>query len=231
MLKPIRLLNLLLGLIAVLATAALVKTWVAPAIPVPSPAATKPLPEAEVLTYAPIARPPVAQFDGLLEKNPFKQPPPVPVRPLGASPPPPPLPTLVGTILVDHERRAILNDKGKANIYVIGQEVAGGTVTEIKEDRIIYKRGDTTREIMLKAAIEPAVAASAQVGAPVTGQAGVAAQSLGPGQSPTATPGIARDPGPPPVPGGVVDREEIARRREDRLRARRERLEQRRAVQ
>lgn len=231
MLKPIRLLNLLLGLIAVLVTAALVKTWVAPAIPVPGPAATKPLPEAEALTYTPTARPPLAQFDVLLEKNPFKQPPPMPVRPLGASPPPPPLPTLVGTILVDHDRRAILSDKGKANIYSIGQEVAGGTVTEIKEDRIIFKRGDTAREIMLKAAIEPAVAAPAQAGAPVTGQAGVSAQSPGPGQPPVATPGIARDPGPPPVPGGVVDRGEITRRREDRLRERRERLEQRRAVQ
>ncbi|MCZ7626450.1 MAG: hypothetical protein M5R38_12295 [Candidatus Methylomirabilis sp.] len=76
------------------------------------------------------------------------------------------MPTLVGTILVDHERKAILNDRGKANIYAIGQEVAGGTISEIREDRIIYKRGDTAREIILKAAIEPAAPASPAVKAP-----------------------------------------------------------------
>lgn len=220
MLKPIRLLNLLLGLAAVLIAAALVKTWVAPAASVPSPAATKPLPEAEALTYNPTARPPLAQFDILLERNPFKQPPPMPVRPLGASPPPPPppLPTLVGTILVDHERRAILSDKGKANIYAIGQEVAGGVIAEIREDRIIFKRGDATREIVLKAAIESAASAPpVQASAPVADQAGVPAQPPTPSQS--------------PAPHEVSGNEEIRKRREERLRERRERMEQRKAAQ
>ena len=167
--RPLRLLNLILGLVAVLIAAAVVKAWVSPVASVPSSAVTKPLQEAEALAYNPTARPPLTQFDGLLEKNPFKQPPPMPVRPQGASPPPPPLPTLVGTILVDHEHRAILSDKGKANIYTIGQEVAGGVITEIKEDRIIFKRGDTMREILLKAAIESAAAAPAQASAPVAG--------------------------------------------------------------
>jgi hypothetical protein len=61
-------------------------------------------------------------------------------------------------MLVDHERKAILNDRGKANIYAVGQEVAGGTVTDIREDRVFYKRGDAVSEITLKAPIQPGAA-------------------------------------------------------------------------
>lgn len=166
MLRPLRLLNLLLGLVAVLITVAMMKTWVTSVALIPGSAATKSLQQQEMkaLAYHPAARPPLAQFDALLERNPFKQPPPPPVRP-SRTPPPPTLPTLVGTILVDHERRAILSDKGKADIYTIGQEVAGMVITGIEEDRITYKRGDTTQEILLKAAIEPAAAASAKTSA------------------------------------------------------------------
>jgi hypothetical protein len=57
-------------------------------------------------------------------------------------------------MLVGDNWRAIVSDKGKAEIYAIGQEVAGGVITEIKEDRISLKRGDTTVEVLLKAAIE-----------------------------------------------------------------------------
>lgn len=165
--RPLRLLNLILGLVAALIAAAIAKAWVSPVAPVPNSAVTKPLQEAEALAYNPTARPPLTQFDGLLEKNPFKQPPPMPVRPLGASPPPPPLPTLVGTMLVDHERKAILSDRGKANIYSVGQEVAGGTVTDIREDRVLYKRGDAISEITLKAPIQPGAASRTQAPMPV----------------------------------------------------------------
>jgi hypothetical protein len=57
-------------------------------------------------------------------------------------------------MLIGDDWRAIVSDKGKAEIYAIGQEVAGGVITEIKEDRISLKRGDTTVEVLLKAAIE-----------------------------------------------------------------------------
>jgi hypothetical protein len=57
-------------------------------------------------------------------------------------------------MLVGDDWRAIVSDKGKAEIYAIGQEVAGGVITEIKEDRISLKRGDTTVEVLLKGAIE-----------------------------------------------------------------------------
>lgn len=153
MLRSFRLVNLLLGLVAALIASALAKTWVVPDTPVSSPAIAKPAPEVEALAYNQTARPPLAQYDLLAEKSPFKQPPPVPARSAGAAPLPP-LPLLTGTILVGSERRAILNEKGKSSFYSVGQGVAGGVITEIKEDRLILKRGDTTAEIMLKGAFE-----------------------------------------------------------------------------
>jgi hypothetical protein len=57
-------------------------------------------------------------------------------------------------MLVGDDWRAIVSDKGKAEIYAIGQEVGGGVITEIREDRIFLKSGDTTTEVLLKAAIE-----------------------------------------------------------------------------
>ncbi|MGH7412436.1 MAG: hypothetical protein ACREJ6_15445 [Candidatus Methylomirabilis sp.] len=154
--KPLRLLNLTLGLVAVLIVGALVKTWVAPAASTPSPAVAKPSQELVTVAFNRPARPSLAQFDVLLEKNPFKQPPPVPVgaRPSAPPTPPRPLPTLSGTILVGDEWRAIVSDKGKGDIYVVGQEVGGGVITAIKEDRIVLKRGDSTVEVPLKAVIE-----------------------------------------------------------------------------
>jgi hypothetical protein len=211
----LRLLNLLLGLVAVLIGAALAKAWVFPVAPALGPAATKPSQEAEALAYNPPARPPLTQFEVLLEKNPFKQPPPVAAQPFAAAPPPP-LPALAGTILVDHDRRAILSDKGKSNIYAVGQGVAGGVITEIKEDRILFKRGDTTQEIMLKAVIESGATPAAQAGAPGAGQPVVAGPSLQPSQ-----------PAPTPSAGGdVADQAEKLRLRQERQQMR----EQRRAL-
>lgn len=217
MLRPLRLLNLLLGLVAALIAIVLVKTWVSPVAPPASgPAVTKASPEAEALAFNPTARPPLAQFDVLIEKNPFKQPPPMPARPFGGAPPPP-LPTLVGTILVDSERRAILSDKGKANIYSVGQEVAGGVITDIKEDRIIFKRGDTTQAIALKAAIESAGTAPAIGLAPAAGPATAPAPPSGPSR--------------PAAAGGAANREEMLRRRQEQVEQRRQLREQRKAVQ
>lgn len=165
--RPLRLLNIALGLVAVLIGGALAKSWVAPVAPTPSVTAPQPSPETGTLAVSAIARPPLAQFDVLLEKNLFKQPPPQPVGPPGPVPPPTPPPTLVGTMLVDHERKAILSHQGKANIYSIGQEVAGGTVTDIREDRVLYKRGDAISEITLKAPIQPGAAPHTRAPTPV----------------------------------------------------------------
>lgn len=210
-------LNLLLGLVAVLIGVALAKTWVAPVAPVPSPAVTKPSQEGEALAYNPTPRPPLTQFEVLLERNPFKQPPPVPVGSRGSAPPPP-LPALVGTILVDSERRAILSDKGKSSLYSIGQGVAGGVITEIKEDRITFKRGDTTQEIMLKAAIETGAAPSAQIGAPAF---------PGPSQSIVAAPDFTSQPAlSSSSGGGAAGQAEKQRRKQEKQQMR----EQQRAL-
>ncbi|MDD5559769.1 hypothetical protein [Candidatus Methylomirabilis sp.] len=184
--RPLRFLNIALGLIAVLIGGALVKSWVSPSAPIPSLAAAKSSSEATSLTFNPTVRPPLAQFNVLLEKNPFKQPPPRPVGPPGPPPPPPiPPPTLVGTMLVDHERKAILSDRGKANIYSVGQEVAGGTVTDIREDRVFYKRGDAISEITLKAPIQPGAASHTQ--APMPARAGAAPALVAPLPRPPGT--------------------------------------------
>lgn len=184
----LRLLNIALGLVAVLIGGALAKSWVSPAAPTPSVTVPKPSPETGTLAWSATLRPPLAQFDVLIEKNPFKQPPPL-ASPPGPPPPPPiPPPTLVGTMLVDHERKAILSDRGKANIYSVGQEVAGGTVTDIREDRVLYKRGDAIAEITLKAPIQPG--AGSHRPAPMTPPAG-----------PAAGPLVA----PLPLPSGMVE--------------------------
>jgi hypothetical protein len=183
--RPLRLLNLTLGVVAVLIATALAKTWISPAVSITDRPVPKLSQEATSLAFVPIARPPLAQFDVIVEKNSFKQPPPMPPQRIGPQkpgPPPAPLPTLVGTILVDEERRAILSDKGKGDIYSVNQEVAGGVITEIKEDRIMYKRGDESTEIFLKAAIETVPSPSGQAVAP-------------------AAPALM-----PPLPAGKVDR-------------------------
>jgi hypothetical protein len=206
--RSLRLLNLALGLVAVLIAAALARAWVAPAPFVSNPAVPRSSQELAVISFDRPARQPLAQFEVLLEKNPFKQlpPPPAAARPGSPPAPPAPLPTLVGTILVDDERRVILSDKGKSAIYSIGQEVAGGTVTTIKEDRVLFKRGDAISELTLKAPIQP----------------GAAAPSAGPPPVPRPSPpaGASMAPVAPPPPAAVegppVQPEEYGRRAERR---------------
>ena len=190
--RPLRLLNLTLGLVALLIAGALAKTWVAPTASTSGPPVSKPTHESVAVAFSRPARPPLEQFDSLLERNPFKQPPPAPIARPGSTPipPPRPLPTLSGTVLVGDDWRAIVSDKGKAEIYAIGQEVGGGVITEIKEDRISLKRGDTTVEVLLKAAIEQ--------GPPRPGPVQTPAQPL-PIPPPTVTAPAASDPNDPPV--------------------------------
>lgn len=166
--RPLRLLNLTLGVVAVLIATALAKTWISPAVSITDRPVPKLSQEATSLAFVPLARPPLPQFDVIVEKNPFKQPPPMPPQRIGLQPVPPPvpLPTLVGTVLVDEERRAMLSDKGKQEIYAVNQEVAGGVITEIRDDRIMYKRGDESVEIFLKVAIETVPSAGGKAVAP-----------------------------------------------------------------
>ena len=76
--KPLRLLNLTLGLVVALIAGALAKTWVAPTASAPGPSASKPTHESVAVGFSRPARPPLEHFDSLLEKNSFKQPPPAP---------------------------------------------------------------------------------------------------------------------------------------------------------
>ena len=170
--RSLRLLNLALGVVAVLIAAALAKAWVAPATFVSNPAAQRSSQEVAAISFNRPARPPLAG-----------------VRRGSPPPPPAPLPALVGTILVDDERRAILSDKGKSNIYSIGQEVAGGALTTISEDRVLFKRGDAVSELTLKAPIQP----------------GAAAPSAGPQPMPPPSPpaGASEAPPPPPSPAAM----------------------------
>lgn len=153
--RPLRLLNAALGLVSLLLFALLVKTWVVPVQSIGAPASQKPLQEPIALASPAPSRPPLAHFDLVLERTMFRQPPPMPVRPGPPPPPPAPPPILLGTVLIGHERRAVLSDKGKANIYSVGQEVGGGVVTQIMDDRVVFKRGDVVTELTLKAPIQP----------------------------------------------------------------------------
>jgi len=210
--RSLRLLNLALGVVAVLIAAALAKAWVAPATFVSNPAAQRSSQEVAAISFNRPARPPLAQFEVLLEKNPFKQPPPLPPAGVrrGALPPPPaPLPALVGTILVDDERRAILSDKGKSNIYSIGQEVAGGALTTISEDRVLFKRGDAVSELTLKAPIQPGAAAPAAGPQPMPPPSPPAGASV----APPPPPSPAAMEGPPVGPGTSGSRAERRRLR------------------
>lgn len=214
--KPLRLLNIALGLVVVLIGGAMAKSWVSSVAPPLSVTVPKPLPETGTLAWSASARPPLAQFDVLLEKNPFKQPPPMPVMPLQSAAPLP-LPTLVGTILVDSDRRAILSDKGKANIYSVGQAVAGGIITEIREDRIIFKRGDTTHELKLKAAIQAPAAALPQGSEPAPSQVSAVASPTAPSPPPIVPPHAASAPSSPPVGLSAPNLEEEIRRRQEEM--------------
>jgi type II secretory pathway component PulC len=127
-------------------------------------------------------------------------------------------------MLVDHERKAILSDRGKAAIYSVGQAVAGGTIVDIKEDRIIFKRGDANQEIMLKAAIAPAAGTATPPSVPAAGPPG--GQT---GQTTTPTPSHVE--GSPTSGPASVNREELQQRREEQRERRRQMLEQRRTTQ
>ena len=100
--------------------------------------------------------PPLSDFDDILAKDAFKNPfAAVPKPPPPPPPPPlPPLPQLIGTIFVGEERKAILSSNNHAEVFSLGQAVAGGTLVRIEADRVAIERGSTTSEILLKASLQ-----------------------------------------------------------------------------
>lgn len=106
----------------------------------------------------PLQRPhqPLSDFEAILKQDPFQ-------RPSGQAPqnltpqkalPPVPLPTLLGTIIVGEERKAILKDGTREDIYTIGQSVGGGIIARIETDRVLIKRGEGLAEVLMKSAIQ-----------------------------------------------------------------------------
>jgi hypothetical protein len=129
----------------------------------PTPPATRP--EAEVPPARPAA-PPLDSLAVILEKDLFRNPYPEPAVAQAARPAPPlaPLPALIGTIFVGEERRAVMREGTRTEVYGVGQSVAGGTLSEIQADRVIIQRAGGQSEVLLKASIQsgPAPAAGPQ---------------------------------------------------------------------
>ena len=150
-----------------------------------------------------------------LKRDPFKSPvAQPPKKPTVKRPPPAPrLPTLFGTIFVGDERKAILKEGKRQDVYSIGQSVAGGILTKIEVDRVVITRGKHRSEILMKNAIQESrpkanPAAKATLSPPSPSRSSRSAQRL-----------VQRRQDHP---------SEKMRRRRERLRQLRERLQQRR---
>lgn len=168
--RSLHLFNLLLALAAAILATALVHAFLDGAAPtdrrpVASALATA-APTADISASpsgldSPVAA--LAEFDVILQRNPFRNPavdtpappaaPPVAPRPVAA------LPTLLGTMIVGDQRRALLKDGSRIELFAPGDTVGGGTVVEIDTDRVVIRTGDTLGEVWLKTSIREAAAA------------------------------------------------------------------------
>ncbi len=178
------------------------------------PAAEVPKREDPARSVRPRRRP-LSDFDIILKRDPFKSPvAQPPKKPIVKRPPPAPrLPTLFGTIFVGDERKAILKEGKRQDVYSIGQSVAGGILTKIEVDRVVITRGKHRSEILMKNAIQESrpkanPAAKATLSPPSPSRSSRSAQRL--------------------VQRRQDQASEKMRRRRERLRQLRERLQQRR---
>ena len=121
------------------------------------------------------SKPPVTDFQMLVERDPFKNPQesvavialkPEPILPV-LPPPKVPLPplslSLSGTIVVGEERKAILHDGKQENLYLLGEDVGGGILETIEGDRVVILRGTERTELLMQSAIERTAPPSAAV--------------------------------------------------------------------
>lgn len=192
----------------------------APTAPAPAPtsAATTTIPE------APPARPPLAAFAVVAERNLFSPTraevapePPKPSTP--ATPPAPalPKPRLYGILLgPDQSSRAYLEDPRTRRVfgYRIGDSVADSKVEEIRADRVVLRRGGEVYEVLLRDPSKPrpvAVPTPAQnpllqlfPGAAQPPAPGVSGQPPGPGAETPQSPQPQE--GQTPRPGGARGR-------------------------
>jgi len=182
------------------------RVWnAAPATPRPGAAATTASAPPRTATPAPPpARPPFSTFAVVADRNLFSptrtETPAEPPKPAtaGVSTPPAPKPRLYGIVLLpDGKARAYLEDIQRKKIfgYAVGDAVADSQVEEIKDDRVVLRRGSEVFEILLRDPSKPKPAPTPQVsGTPPVAPAGV----------PTTVPaaGSPGGPAPPSAPGG-----------------------------
>jgi type II secretory pathway component PulC len=113
------------------------------------------------------SRRPLSSFDTVLKRNPFRSPqkPPQPKRKVSRPARKVPIATLQGTVFVGKERKAILTEGRRQEIYSLGDSVSGGTLTKIEAGRVVIERGDHLAEVFLKNSVRmgrPPVNASIQ---------------------------------------------------------------------
>lgn len=159
--------NSLLCLVALGLLGALVWIILTPMAPGLSP--TRPLMEKEFRpSFQRAGLREAAAYEIIVEKEIFAKPV-IPARPTTPQkvatpppPPPPPLPKLLGTVIEEEKRRAVLQvGTGKPEFFEAGEGVAGGVITGIFEDRILFQRDQIVSEILMPKTIE-AVAPSPQ---------------------------------------------------------------------
>lgn len=72
-------------------------------------------------------------------------------------------PTLMGVVVDDGKSRAYLEDPATRKVfgYVVGDQVGGGRLEQIKDDRVVITRPEGTMEVMLRDPRKPRPAAPA----------------------------------------------------------------------
>jgi hypothetical protein len=177
----------------------------APPEPAPAVAVEAPAPP-----EAASARPPLTAYAAVVERNLFSptrtEAPPEPPRAAtgAAATPPAPKPRLYGIVLLPEGRgRAYLEDVLRRRVfaYSVGDLVGDARLEEIKTDRVVFRRGAETFEVLLHdpAKPRPATAPAAVVQSPEAGRAGRPPVVRPPTPAPSPGPGL-RPPGRPRVP-------------------------------
>jgi hypothetical protein len=119
-----------------------------------------------------------------------------------AAAPPAPRPNLMGVVVDNGKSRAYLEDPATKKVfsYAVGDQVGGGRLEQIKDDRVVIARPEGTMEVMLRDPRKPRPAAPASPG-PTPGMP--AAPAVRPTGGP-AVPGVSgptvSDTAPPPAP-------------------------------
>ncbi len=180
-------LNSLLGLLACLVGAALVRELLIP-LPLPPPVVPRPAPPVSAPAPGPVA-PVAATYGVITAKNLFS-----PSRteaPVGAAVSKGPKPLLHGLVMDGQMSRAYLEDPLTKRTfgYATGDTVAGGRLQSISADRVVIARPEGLVEVLLQDPAKPRPATAASVGAP----------GATPAPAMPPTPAALPAPGPTPV--------------------------------